>query len=180
MACSQTLTSIINDCSRSVGGLRVVYAANYDDVASIEVSDNKISKINMASSAKFKKFEFRKNTASMTSTLNVDATNGNSVSTDVSLSFLKQETQKRIAISALAMGDLVMIVQDANGLYWFLGKDFPVTASAGGAESGTAYTDGNRYTITLQDISYDFPFEVKTSGDTTGDNDYVDITSITE
>lgn len=180
MACSQTLTSIVNDCSRSIGGLRVVYAANYDDVASIEVADGKITKITMADGQKFKKFEFRKNTASMTSTLNVDANNGNSISTDVSLSFLKQETQKRIAISALAMGDLVMIVLDANGIYWYLGKDYPVTASAGGAESGTAFTDANRYTVTLQDISYDFPFEIKTSRDTTGDSDYVDITSITE
>lgn len=180
MSCSQTLTSIVNDCAKSMGGLRVVYAANYDDVTSVEFDGGKISKINMADSAKFKKFEFRKNTASMTSTMNVDVTNGNSFSTDVALSFLRQETKKRMAISALAIGDLVLIVEDANGLYWYLGKDFPVTASAGGAETGTAYTDGNRYTITLQDISYELPFEVKTSGETTGDNNYVDIKSITE
>lgn len=180
MACSQTLTSIVNDCSRSIGGLRVVYAANYDDIASIEVADGKIVKITMADGQKFKKFEFRKNTASMTSTLNVDTTNGNTITTDVSLSFLKQETQKRIAISALSMGELVVIVHDANGVFWYLGKDYPVTASAGGAESGTAFTDANRYTVTLQDVSYDFPYEVKTSGDTTGDTDFVDIASITE
>ena len=71
-----------------------------------------------------------------------------------------------------------MMVQDANGRYWFLGKDMPVMASAGGAESGTAYTDGNRYTITLQDNSKDYPFEIKTSPATEGDTDYVNIKSI--
>lgn len=180
MTCSQTLISIANDCAKSLGGLRVVYIANYDDIQSLEVSDGKITGISMVGGAKFKKFEFRKNTASMTSTFNVDATNGTSVSTDVSLSFLKQETQKRLAVNALAIGDLVMIVMDANGLCWYLGKDFPVNASAGGAESGTAYTDSNRYTITLQDTSLELPFEVKTSGDTTGDNDYVKLSEIVE
>lgn len=180
MGCSQLLAGISNDCSRSIGGLKVVYIANYDDIKSVTDKDGKIVKIEMEDSKKFFKFEFRRNTASMTSTLNVDATNGNSVSTDVELSFIRQETAKRLAISALSVGEVAMIVQDANGLYWLLGKDMPVTASAGGAESGTAYTDGNRYTITLQDISVDYPYEVKVEADTTGDSEYVNLAEITE
>ena len=100
------------------------------------------------------------------------------VSTDVVLSFLKQDTNKRLEISALSIGELVVIVQDANGRHWYLGKDMPVMASAGGAESGTAYTDGNRYTITLQDNSKDYPYEVKTTPSTEGDNVYVDLSTI--
>ena len=186
MACSQILTSISNDCAKSMGGLKVVYAANYDDVVSIGVEDGKITSITMktigsgTTTAKFKKFEFRRNTASMTSTLNVDAANGNSINTDVSLSFLKQETAKRLAISALALGELVLLVVDANGLTWYLGREMPVSASAGGAESGTAFTDGNKYTITLQDVSSDFPYEVKTAPETTEDTDYVDISEIVD
>ncbi len=180
MACSQILTSISNDCAKSIGGLKIVYAANYDDVASYTVTDGKITSITMNGTAKFKKFEFRKNTASMTSTLNVDAANGNSINTDVSLSFLKQETAKRLAVSALALGELVLLVTDANGLTWYLGRELPVSASAGGAETGTAFTDGNRYTITLQDVSSDFPFEVKTSAETTGDTDFVNISEIVD
>ena len=51
-------------------------------------------------------------------------------------------------------------------------------ASAGGAESGTAYTDGNRYTITLQDNSKDYPYEVKTAPSTETDSVYVDLSTI--
>lgn len=161
-----------------MGGLKVVYIANSSDVEDFTVTDGQITSINMASGKTFRTYSFRRNTASMTSTLSVDPANGTSVATDVSLSFLKQDTQKRLEISALSIGELIMIVQDANGRHWFLGKDMPVMASAGGAESGTVYTDGNRYTITLQDNSKDYPYEVKTSPTTAEDTDYVNIGSI--
>lgn len=179
MACTQTLTGIAVDCEHSMGGLRVVYIANYADVESIEIVEGEVVGITMASGATFHTYSFRRNTANMTSTLSVDMTNGNSVNTDVVLSFLKQETSKRLNISALSIGELVVIVEDANGKYWYLGKDMPVMASSGGAESGTAYTDGNRYTITLQDNSMDYPFEVKVAPTSSGDTQYVNIESIT-
>ena len=178
MACTQTLNGIMVDCEPSMGGLKVVYIANYSDVTDFEITEGQITAINMASGKTFKEYSFRRNTANMTSTLSVDPANGTSVATDVALSFLKQDTQKRLEISALSIGELVMMVQDANGRFWFLGKDMPVMASAGGAESGTAYTDGNRYTITLQDNSKDYPYEIKTAPATEGDNDYVNIDSI--
>lgn len=178
MSCTQILNGIQVDCEPSMGGLKVVYIANYSDVDDFSVNDGQIDSITMAASATFKTYEFRRNTASMTSTLNVDPTNGTSVATDVVLSFLKQDTQKRIEISALSIGELAIIVQDANGRYWFLGKDMPVMASAGGGESGTNYTDGNRYTITLQDNSKDYPYEIKTAPSTEGDSRYVNISNI--
>lgn len=178
MSCVQTLNGIQVDCEPSMGGLKVVYIANSADIEDFVITDGQITGITMVSGKTFKTYSFRRNTASMTSTLNVDPANGTSVATDVVLSFLKQDTQKRIEISALSIGELVLMVQDANGRYWFLGKDMPVMASAGGAESGTTYTDGNRYTITLQDNSKDYPYEIKTTPATEGDTDFVNIDSI--
>lgn len=178
MACTQILTGITVDCEPSMGGLKVVYIANYGDVESFEINEGQITAITMASGKTFKEYGFRRNTANMTSTLSVDPANGTSVATDVALSFLKQDTPKRLEISALSIGELAMMVQDANGRYWFLGKDMPVMASAGGAESGTTYTDGNRYTITLQDNSKDYPYEIKTTPASEGDTDFVNIDSI--
>lgn len=178
MSCIQTLNGINVDCEPSMGGLKVVYIANSADVEDFTITDGQITSIEMVDGKTFKTYAFRRNTASMTSTLSVDPANGTSVATDVALSFLKQDTQKRIEISALSIGELVMMVQDANGRFWYLGKDMPVMASAGGAESGTAYTDGNRYTITLQDNSKDYPYEIKTAPATEGDTNFVDIDSI--
>ena len=178
MACTQILSGIQVDCEPSMGGLKVVYIANYTDVADFQITDGKVTSITMATDKTFKTYSFRRNTANMTSTLAVDPANGASVSTDVALSFLKQDTAKRIEISALSIGELIMLVTDANGRTWFLGKDMPVMASAGGAESGTTYTDGNRYTITLQDNSKDYPFEVKTAPESGSDNAYVNLEEI--
>ena len=163
MACSQVLNGIAADCQTNVGGVREVYIANYSDVTAIEVDDssNMIKTITMAETAKFKKYAFKKNTSSMTSTLNVDPANGvNFVQTDLSLVFAKQETVKRMEIAKLSLGELRVIVLDANGKYWFLGQEEFVSATAGTAETGTNRQDGNRYTITLTDYSSSYPYEV--------------------
>ena len=97
----------------------------------------------------------------MTSTLNVDPANGvNYVSTDLVLVFNRMETLKRIEVAALALGDLAVIVKDSNGLYWYLGKDEPVVSTAGSGETGTARGDGNKYSVTLQDTSATYPYEI--------------------
>ena len=73
------------------------------------------------------------------------------------------ETTKRVEMTALAIGDLAVIVKDANGKYWYLGYDEPVNASAGDGQTGTARGDSNRYTLTLQDESLGLPYEVLAS-----------------
>lgn len=163
MACSQLLNGIAASCDTNVGGVREIYIANYDDVTAVEVDEvsNMIKTISMTDSAKFKKYAFKKNTSSMTSTLNVDPANGvNFVQTDLSLVFAKQETVKRMEIAKLSLGELRIIVLDANGKYWFLGQEEFVSATAGTAETGVNRTDGNKYTITLTDYSSSYPYEV--------------------
>lgn len=178
MACIQTLQGISLDCQGSMGGLKSVAIANHSDVTSVKIVDDMITNIVLADGKKFKQYNFRKNTASMTSTLNADVTTGSSVSTDVVLSFLRQDTAKRVEMSALSLGELVMIVTDANGKSWYLGKDMPVTASAGTGESGTAFSDANRYEITLQDTSLTWPFEIRTEPETTGSSEYVNLDAL--
>lgn len=165
MSCiNQTIAGIERDCSTSKGGIVVVYLANYDDVTEVTVSEGKITGITLGEEKKFKEYHFRKNTGSMNSTLNVDPANGvNYVNTDLVLQFLKMDTKKRIEMAALSVNDLVAIVKDANGLYWYLGYDEAIVATAGDGATGTARGDGNRYTITLQDTSSTFPYEVEGS-----------------
>lgn len=160
--CNQTLAGIPLDCGTNKGGIKTVYIANYGDVASVEVGDDgKISTILMVKERIFTPYQFRKQTGSMTSTLTADDTSGiNYVTTELSLIFTKQETAKRLEMSALALGQLAVIVEDSNGKYWYLGKDDYVSASAGGATTGTAKGDSNNYSLTLKDESDTFPIEV--------------------
>ena len=161
MACNQTLSGLVKDCSPSMGGITEVLLANREDVSAVTADTGKVTEITMASSAKFKKYTFARNTGSMTSTYTIDQASGvRYVTTDLLLQFNRMETAKRVEISALAVNDLVAIVKDANGIYWYLGYDEPVNASAGDGQTGTARGDANRYTITLQDNSKEMPMEV--------------------
>ena len=161
MACNQTLSGLVKDCSPSMGGITEVLLANREDVSAVTADTGKVTEITMASSAKFKRYTFARNTGSMTSTYTIDQASGvRYVTTDLLLQFNRMETAKRVEISVLAVNDLVAIVKDANGIYWYLGYDEPVNASAGDGQTGTARGDANRYTITLQDNSKEMPMEV--------------------
>ena len=160
MSCNQTLAGLAKDCATSMGGIRTVYIANYDDVKRPTPVEGKIAAIEMVSGKTFHQDFFKKNKGSTTSTLNVNTDSGNYVTTDLVLSFLKMETRKRIEMSALAANELVVIVEDCNGAYWYLGYDEPVTAGAGEGVTGVQKTDANRYGLTLRDESLEFPYEV--------------------
>lgn len=166
MACTQTLDGLYLDCESSMGGIKKIYVARYEDVLDtpLDEKNDTITGITMANEAKFKPYQFRKQTGSMTSTLNVDETTGlNYVSTELNLVFTKMETNKRMQIAALSVGQLAVIVEDCNGVFYYLGKDDYVSASAGGAQTGTAKTDGNNYTLTLKDESKTYPYIIKDS-----------------
>lgn len=161
MACNQTLSGLVRDCAASMGGIIEVYIANHADVEEVTASAGKITAITLASSAKFKKYGFARNTGSLTSNYTIDPTTGaNFVVSDLVLQFNRMETAKRIEITALAQSELAVIVKDANGAFWYLGKDEAVSATAGDGLSGTARADRNGYSITLQDNSKEMPFEV--------------------
>lgn len=171
MPCTQTLSGLAKDCAGNIGGIVAVWLANFDDVSAITVADNKVSAITMVSATtppKFKKYNFKPSTGSMSSTLNKDNAAGTSyVSTDIVLQFNRMETTKRVEMTALSQGELMAIVKDANGVYWLLGRTEPLLASAGDGQTGTARGDGNRYTLTLQDNSETWPFEILPSVITT-------------
>jgi len=164
MSCSQTLSGIARDCAPSMGGIKVAYIANFDDVATKTLTDGKISGITMNSTAKFKKYHFRPGTGSVTSTLNADPANGvNYVSSEIALQFNKMETTKRVEMAALAVNELVVIIEDNNGTLWLYGYDEGVCASAGDGTTGTARGDANKYGITLLDNAKTWPYEVEAS-----------------
>lgn len=161
--CNQTLAGIQLDCTNSLGGIKTVYIANYGDVSGYTLGEGgMITAITMSGDAKFSPYQFRKQTGSMTSTLNVDETAGiNYVSTELSLVFTKMETAKRLEMTALAKGQLAVIVEDSNNKFWYLGADDYVSASAGSANTGQNKGDSNNYGLTLKDESTTFPYEVE-------------------
>ena len=160
MSCtSYTLKGINNDCSTSKGGIREIYIADWQkDIFTVGDSAGTVTALK--AETQWYKYYVKRNTSSFTSTATIDQANGvNYVSTELALVFTKMETSKRIEMSALLLNDVAVLVTDANGKTWCLGKDNPVNATAGTGETGTAATDGNKYSLTLTDESDTFPFE---------------------
>lgn len=143
----------------SFGGIKEVLVALYDDVASTSVETNLLTPT-MVSGKKFKQYKLLKSTGGLTSTLNTSETSASYFTNEVTLQFMKMETSKRIEIMALMMSACAVIVKDANGKYWYLGKDNYVECSAGSATTGTAASDANHYELTLSDTSAELPYEV--------------------
>lgn len=163
MACSQTLSGIIKDCAANMGGIVEVLLANKADIDAITVTSNKVTAITMVSGKKFYRYQFRPGTSSMTSNWQVNQENGVAyVQTDLQMVFNRMETTKRVEVVAMAQGELVAIVKDANGLYWLLGEEEPLVLSAGDGQTGTARTDRNGYSVTLQDNFAELPHEILT------------------
>lgn len=165
MSCSQTLNGLPSDCATSRGGIKRVLLANYSDISVVEVGeDNMIKTITMNAEAKFKQYNFRRGTGSMTYTATVDNANGvKFITTNLVMQFSRMETAKRIEIEAMLQGELVAIVEDCNGIYWYLGYDSPILPSASTGQTGTASSDGNFYNITLQDESLEIPYQIDPS-----------------
>ena len=164
MACkSFALSGIAMGCKDNMGGIKEVYIIKSADVTAktLNTEETQIATIALADGAKFKTYKFRKGTASMTSTAASDEAIGNfSVTTELALQFSKMETSKRLEIMAMCLEDVVVIVNDFNGRYWYLGYDFPVTASAATGQTGTNFGDFGGYNVTLTDNSKEFPYEI--------------------
>ena len=144
-----------------MGGIVEAHAINKEYLSEITAQEGVIKQITLADGEKFKSYYFNRNTGSMTSNYTLDpATGVRYVTTDLVLQFNRMETTKRIEVTALAQNELALIVKDANGKYWLLGKDEPVMATAGEGVTGTARGDRNGYGITLQDTSLEMPYEV--------------------
>lgn len=174
-----TLKGILMDCSSSIGGIKRVWLTRYSDVELVqgktatigditETVDGStitlgkgVTAINLKTGAQWYEYQFRKNTGSLTSTLNVDEENGNNyITSELSLVFSKMETKKRMEMAALTVGATVAVVEDSNGKFWLLGYEDYVSASAGTGETGTKKEDRNAYTITLSTDSTEWPYEL--------------------
>ena len=169
MECNSiTLKGIIRDCNPNMGGIQKVWMILKSDITNDPTPEKGMDKITELTVAegegKVNAFNFRKGAASMTSNLQKDDTNGSYFwLTDLVMNFQRMETSKRAAIMALTLAEACAIVQDANGIYWFLGLNEYLGATAGTAETGTAKTDANKYSITLQDSSLELPYEIEKS-----------------
>ena len=94
-------------------------------------------------------FQFRSQTGSMVQDLEANDNGTNFFNITVNLVFAKQDAHKRLAIQSLAMGETCAVVEDNNGKKWYVGHANPLRLTTSTADTGTAYSDSNAYTLAL-------------------------------
>ena len=164
MSCNVTLTGIGYSCEPNLAGVKAVYITDWNDVSTFAVTDNNITKIEMATGKKFYEYVFNKNTAGLTSTLTKNETNGYQYYTnELTGNINRLDTTKHKEINELMSGRLACIVNDKNGMYWYLGQDTYATGTSLVAQTGDSPDAGNYYNITITDESKVLPYSIDSS-----------------
>lgn len=168
MSCisNYTLDGILADCNPNLAGIQEAWLGYYGDFdVTVDTSAQTVSAITAftgATDGHFHHYTFAKNTGSLTSTLTKDEANGTRYWTNaVALQFNKLEAKKHLEVQAMAAEQLVGIIKDNNGKYWFVGYDGYLSSADANAQTGASYDDMNGYTVTMNAMSAYLPFEIQ-------------------
>ena len=158
MSCSITLTGITRDC-KGMGGVKRVWLADRTVyLPEVTIINDEVSAISLGD---YFEFQFRKQVASMETTINSDDVAGTLFyETRVTMAFAAMTAAKRLEIKNLMNAELLAIVEDNNGEYWLLGFDNACTLVEAGAQTGTTYADANQFNVVLSDSSQNMPYYI--------------------
>ena len=156
--CCTTVSALLKTCDNNLGGLKKAYIINMCDVTGttanggIVISSGTVTSLGLASGAAFAEFQFNKNTSNYVESTPISLENGSTYHTvTISLTIPRREAAKREALQLITAGqpDLMILLEDANGLVWLAGLDNGCNLTANEGGSGTAKADGSNYILTL-------------------------------
>lgn len=156
MSCVSFSGGISKTCDNNIGGVIKLYITDFDNVLSVTASGGTVSSITMATASSFYEFVFNRNSATYTEDLVKSVEAGSALfEQTLTVTIPKREVSKRNTLALLTQRDLAVIFEDANGLYWFPGKNEGLYLSESTSTSGTARADGSNYVITLKGFEVD-------------------------
>lgn len=149
MACALTQSYTL-DCKDSIGGLKAVWFAAIEDIASWTGSAGTYTAVTMDAGKYFWKYDLVKESSNFAEAVNTNVQNGTvfyAQTLEIILNKLQVNTRNEILL--LAKNRLVALVQDNNDKTWVLGFANGLDITGGGSGSGTAFGDRNGYTLTF-------------------------------
>jgi hypothetical protein len=161
MACNLTQGFPI-DCKDNVGGVKAVYIANKDNIATITEAAGVVTGITMDAGTYFWKYDQIKETSNFAEAITTNVQNGTVFyAQTIEVIVNKLQTNTRNEILLLAQATTSVIVQDNNNKYWLLGRQNGLDLTGGGSATGTAYGDRNGYTLTFTGSEQQLAIEVQ-------------------
>ena len=146
MACSLTQGHTPKTC-KSSGGTKSFLIAEFDAVTSVTKTAGVVTTITKAMGKYFWRYKQKAEVAMWKQTGTGDAKVG-TVAYDVeaTIEMLGLDQVSQTELGLLISNTVVIIAEDNDGSYWFLGEDFGLDLATDGLESGTAIGDfrGNK------------------------------------
>ena len=154
------------DCRDSLGGITEVYFIEAQNVTGVTEASGggTLTAITKVASKVFRKYELVPGTSSLTETINASLANGTVFyAQELSIILNKLQANTRNEILLLAQNNLKVVVGDANGKYWYLGRINSMQVSGGNGATGTAQGDRSGYTLTFSGAEKQLAPEVQSS-----------------
>jgi hypothetical protein len=149
----------VKGCRDNIGGIKKLYLANLDSIASVAPvlntigspeDEGEIDTIVMDTTLVFYEYELTKDNSSFTIETSVDPTTGIVLyAPTLNFSIPKFDLDARNTLNIITRNDIVAIVEDNLGNKFLLGEEFGLDATTATGTSGQAKTDLNGLTIAL-------------------------------
>lgn len=163
MACALTQGYTL-DCKDSLGGIKAAWFIAHQDVTAVTEASGVVTAITKAAGKVFYKYQLVRNTSSLTENITASVENGTVFyAQELSIILNKLQANTRNEILLLAKNNLMVVVEDANGKYWLLGKTNGVDLTGGNSATGTAQGDRSGYTLTFTGGEKELAPEVNSS-----------------
>ena len=140
-------------CRDSMGGIKNVYIAEFDKIATYTETNGDITSNDTTTSPvpEYFKFEQFTEAATFAQTGTYSLENGTVFyDQQLTLMFHKQSTELRNRLLVLSQARMSIIIEDQNGNYWLVGRENGVYALSADIQSGKAFGDMNGITLVLQ------------------------------
>lgn len=139
-------------CKDSVGGLKKVYLANFEDITYSAPVAGVISTV----TGDMYLYELPMNTAQFTETVTSSIENGTTFyQTELVIVLPKLTATLRNELKLLAQAKLAVVAVDRNGVQWVLGYENGCFLTTGTSATGTAMGDLNGMTLTMTSMEKD-------------------------
>lgn len=168
--CCSVYNGFDRDCSNSTGGLRSFRAISGCDIETVTFDESTcmITGITLAENTSFAKYPIAPESSNFEVTQTTDRTVGfGNYETSLTVIIPKMTGERNCEMQKFDGNDSVELVQDNNYRWWLLGWDTQDPDNIGmwkgdstTAQTGTALTDLNGYTLNLIHYTDRYPYEV--------------------
>lgn len=153
MSCNLLSGGIFKGCENNAGSVRRLWLKDKSLIDSVAHGSpvERISAITVDGGSKFYEFQFMKKSGSNYIEVETTSDTGSTVYVQtITLVLTRREQSKRDVLRLMGKGkELVAIIEDANGIFWYLGEYEGLIMTENNGGSGAQKADLNGYTITF-------------------------------